>query len=84
MGIGRRPSHSIRAEDRHTPDQQAISDLVKQSEKNGVSNSDADILLDWAKEYDFPNRDDRAEKHWKAKDGADHIHLGPKHIQVTH
>ena len=51
--------------------------------KKGVSNADADTLLDWAKEYDFPNRDDRGKPHWDARDGMDHIHLGPKHIPVN-
>ena len=83
MSFGRRPSHSTRVENRHTPDQEAISDLVKQSGKKGVSNSDADTLLDWAKEYDFPHRDDRGQGHWKAKDGVDHIHIGQNnHIEI--
>ena len=33
MSFGRRPSHSTRVENRHTPDQEAISDLAKQSGK---------------------------------------------------
>lgn len=66
---------------RHNPNQEALSDLVKGSGKEGISNPDADILLDWAKEYDFPARDDRGKpKHWK---GGEHIHLGPKHIKVN-
>lgn len=68
---------------RHTPDQEAISDLVKESGKKGVSNADADTLLEWANEYDFPNRDDRGKPHWDARDGMDHIHLGPKHVPVN-
>ena len=61
-----RPSHSTRVENKHTPDQAAISDLVKQSgkKKKTVSNADADTLLDWAREYDFPHRDDRGKDHW--------------------
>ncbi len=69
--------------ERHTSDQEALSDLVKGAGKKGISNADADTLLGWANEYDFPNRDDRGKGHWKAKDGADHIHLGPKHILIT-
>ena len=68
---------------RHTPDQEAMSEFVKEFGKKGVSNEDADTLLEWAKEYDFPNRDDRGQPHWDAKDGMDHIHLGPKHIPVA-
>lgn len=64
---------------RHTNDQEALSDLVKGA-TNGVSNIDADTLLDWAKEYDFPARDDRGKPpHWV---GGEHIHLGPKHIPI--
>lgn len=64
---------------RHTDDQEALSDLVKESEKKGISNSDADTLLEWADEYDFPSRDDRGKDHWI---GGEHIHLGPKHIPI--
>lgn len=51
-----------------------------------MSNADADTLLDWAEEYNFPHRDDRGKvddqgkPHWK---GGEHIHLGPKHIKVN-
>ena len=71
---------------RHTPDQEAISELVKESGRKGVSNEEADTLLDWAKEYDFPARDDRGKRneqgrpHWE---GGEHIHLGPKHVKVN-
>lgn len=71
---------------RRTPDQEAINELVKESGKKGVSNADADTLLDWAKEYDFPHRDDRGKwneqgrPHWE---GGEHIHLGPKHVKVN-
>jgi hypothetical protein len=41
----------------------------------------ADTLLEWAEEYDFPLRDDRAAPpHWE---GGKHIHLGPKHVKVN-
>lgn len=78
--------HISSAEKRHTPDQEALSDLVKGAGKKGVSNADADTLLDWAKEYDFPARDDRGKvdeqgkPHWE---GGEHIHLGPKHVKVN-
>lgn len=58
-------------------------DIAKWAGKKGVSNADADTLLDWAEEYDFPARDDRGKPHWDARDGMDHIHLGPKHIPVN-
>ncbi|MGC1879424.1 MAG: RHS repeat-associated core domain-containing protein [Rhabdochlamydiaceae bacterium] len=72
--------YSVTFSKRHTPDQEAISELVKESGKKGVSNADADTLLDWSEEYDFPARDDReAPPHWV---GGKHIHVGPKHIKV--
>jgi len=65
---------------RHTPDQEAISDLVKEAGNKGVSNIDADTLLDWSEEYHFPARDDRGKPpHWV---GGEHIHIGPKHVPV--
>ncbi|MFI0436106.1 MAG: hypothetical protein ACH350_10375, partial [Parachlamydiaceae bacterium] len=66
---------------KHSPDQQALSDLVKQSGKKGVTNIDADTLLEWANEYEFPARDDRdiIPPHWV---GGNHIHIGPKHVPV--
>jgi hypothetical protein len=69
-----------REDAKHTPDQEALSDLVKGTGKRGVSSSDADTLLDWAKECNFPCRDDRGKPpHWV---GGEHIHLGPKHVRV--
>jgi len=76
-------SYSSSTEKRHTPDQEAMSEFVKEYGKKGVSNADADTLLDWAEEYDFPHRDDRGKPHWEARDGQDHIHLGPKHVPVN-
>lgn len=70
-------------EKRHTADQEAISEFIKEYGKKGVSNEDANTLLDWAKEYNFPHRDDRGKDHWEARGGQNHIHLGPKHIPVN-
>jgi len=78
--------HVSNTEKRHTPDQEAMSELVKEYGKKGVSNTDADTLLDWAKEYDFPNRDDRGKLNEQGKphwEGGEHIHLGPKHVKVN-
>lgn len=77
---------SSSTEKRHTLDQEAMSEFVKEYEKKGVSNTDADTLLNWAEEYDFPHRDDRgkldeqAKPHWE---GGEYIHLGPKHIKIN-
>lgn len=64
---------------RHTPDQEALSGLVKESGKEGVTNEEADTLLDWANEYHFPARDDRGKNHW---DFGEHIHIGTKHVKI--
>lgn len=54
--------------------------------KKGVSDADADTLLEWAEEYGFPHRDDRGKvdeegkPHWE---GGEHIHVGPKHVKVN-
>lgn len=64
---------------RHSPDQEALSGLVKPKLKGGVTNAEADTLLEWAGEYGFPARDDRGKDHW---DGGEHIHLGPEHVKV--
>ncbi|MGK5595405.1 MAG: RHS repeat-associated core domain-containing protein, partial [Parachlamydiaceae bacterium] len=69
---------------RHTPDQQALNELANEVEEKGVRNEDAETLLNWGTEYNFPNtRDDRGKTHWKAKDGQSHIHIGSKHIPVN-
>ena len=65
---------------KHTPDQQAISELTNGRGKKGVSNVEADALLEWSDEYDFPARDDRGLDHWV---GGEHIHIGPKHVPVN-
>jgi hypothetical protein len=65
---------------RHTPDQEALSQLAQRPKRTGVTNIDADTLLDWAEEYSFPEaRDDRGETHW---DGGAHIHIGPGYIPI--
>ena len=46
------------------------------------SDTDADILLEWAEEYDFPARNERndwGKDHWV---GGKHIHIDPKHVPV--
>lgn len=66
---------------RHTSDQEALNDIVKESEKKGISHSDANSLLKWSKEYNYPCRDDRGKPpHWI---GGEHIHIGTKHVPIT-
>ena len=67
---------------RHTPDQKALHDLAEKANRTGVTNPDADTLLEWGKEYNMPARDDRGKpNHWKY--GDDHIHIGKEHIPIN-
>ena len=66
---------------RHTPDQQALNELAKEGKRSGVTNSDADTLLEWDQEVGMGGRDDRGEDHWV---GGEHIHAGGQdHIPVV-
>ena len=72
---------------KHTPDQQALNDLAKEAKRRGITNEDADTLLDWENEVDPNNEkglrghDDRGTDHWT---GGDHIHVGGQdHIPVV-
>lgn len=63
-----------------------MNELGKEAkQRGGVTNKDADTLLEWGKEVDPNNekglqgRDDRGETHCK---GGEHIHLGGKHIPI--
>jgi hypothetical protein len=43
--------------------------------RTGITQDEADILLQWAKEYEMsPVRNDVGTSHWV---GGDHIHIGP-------
>ena len=75
----------------HSPDQQALGELIKEGTRGGrrLSDDDADTVLEWGAEL-FPSppyggvRDDRGTGHWI---GGDHIHVpgasGPSHIPTT-
>ncbi|WP_444923581.1 RHS repeat-associated core domain-containing protein [Microbulbifer sp. DLAB2-AF] len=69
---------------RHSPDQQALNDLINDLTYGGrlpLSGSDADTILDWADELGIEGaRDDRGKDHWA---GGEHIHVpgsGINHI----
>jgi len=65
---------------RFNPDQAALVDLAKTAERTGIDRATADTLMDWAKEYGLPARNDIGTSHWV---GGDHIHIGPvNHIPV--
>ena len=66
---------------KHTQNQKVLSDFAKESAKTGASDEDADTLLGWAKEYDFPHRDDRGKPHW-LEEGVEHIHIGKRHVPI--
>lgn len=70
---------------KHSPDQQALKDLVKQQvrSKGHLSRDEAAIVKDWAHEVKYPNfKDHIGENHWV---GGDHLHVpgaGATHIKV--
>jgi len=63
-------------------DQSALIELAKGAQRTGITQDEADILLQWAKEYEMsPVRNDVGTSHWV---GGDHIHIGPvNHIPVV-
>jgi RHS repeat-associated protein len=65
------------------PDQRALVDLAKGAERTGVSEAEADTLLEWADEYGLPSRG--PEVHPGRPFGQfPHIHIGPvNHIPVN-
>ena len=66
---------------RFSDDASALIDLSKQSRK-GVSETDAETLVEWAKEYDLPAHG--PERHMNRKFKDEHIHIGPvDHIKIV-
>ncbi len=65
---------------RHTPEQEAAIELAKEAKRRGVSDAEADALLELAREVGLPVRDDRGKDHWG---GRSHIHVGGYHIPVN-
>ena len=63
------------------PDANALIQLAKDARRYGISPQDAEILLQWAKEYNInPALDHIGTTHWV---GGDHIRIGPiNHIPV--
>lgn len=57
-----------------------VIDLSRHSRK-GVSETDAETLLEWAKEYNLPAHG--PERHMNRKFKDEHIHIGPvDHIKI--
>ena len=80
-------SDTASAGKRFSPDQQALVELAKDAKRaGGVSRKDANILMDWANEYDLPGshgpeihagRPGPASNVW-------HVHVGPVgHLPIT-
>jgi hypothetical protein len=64
-----------------TPDQEALVELAKEAKRTGVTAAQAEILLEWAREYGLPHRG--PEVHPGRKFKEPHIHIGPvNHIPV--
>jgi hypothetical protein len=68
---------------RFTSDQAALIDLAKSAERvGGVTKNEANILRDWAKEYNVPFRG--PESHPSRPFSQPHIHIGPiNHVPVV-
>ena len=65
---------------RFSDDASALIDLSRHSRK-GVSETDAETLLEWAKEYNLPAHG--PERHMNRKFKDEHIHIGPvDHIKI--
>ncbi len=59
----------------------ALIDLAKQAQRTGLTVNEAQIMLDWAQEYNVtPALNHIGTTHWI---GGDHIRIGPyRHIPV--
>ena len=69
-------------EKRHSPDQEALSEIAKEAKRKGVNSEEADILLEWSKELEMKTLDHRGEPHWGTPP-KDHIHIGNQnHIPI--
>jgi RHS repeat-associated protein len=68
----------------HTPDQEALVDLAKEAKnKGGVSEQDAQTLMDWAKQTDLKGSSEHVEQHPGRNFKRPHIRIGPiNHIPV--
>ncbi len=63
----------------NTPDQQAEIDLAKEAKKTGgISEEDAETLLEWAKHYNVPNHGSEVHPNRPGVgSNVPHIHIGP-------
>ena len=63
---------------RNTPDQDAVIQLAKEVKKNGgASYEDAEILIEWAKEYDVPYHEIEVHPNRQgAASNIPHFHIG--------
>jgi len=81
FGMAGRLIESAGAGAAFTADQQALVALAKEAERRGVTEEEADTLLQWAKEYGVPSR--APEIHPGRAFEFPHIHVGPvNHIRV--
>lgn len=74
--------NAVLANQRNDADQEALVDLAKEAKKKGgVSEDEAQTLLDWGNEYNVPSRG--PEVHPNRPFNVPHIHVGPVgHIPV--
>ncbi len=65
-----------------TGDQDALIKIAKEAKRNGLSPEDAEVLREWAEEYDVPFRGPEAHP-GRGFGSQPHIHVGPvNHIPV--
>jgi hypothetical protein len=65
----------------HTPNQQTLIELAKEAKRTGISQGEAQTLLDWAKEYNVKPALDHTSPPFHAK--GPHIRIGPvNHIYL--
>lgn len=65
---------------RFTPDQEIVVEWAKEADRIGLSDEDAEALMDLAKKVRLPVDDHRDTDHWV---GGPHIRIGPyRHIPV--
>jgi hypothetical protein len=74
--------NAVFANQRNDENQEALVDLAKEAKKKGgVSEDEAQTLVEWGKEYNVPSRG--PETHPDRPFNNPHIHVGPVgHIQV--
>lgn len=68
---------------RNTPDQEALIDLAQDAKNTGISEEDAQTLIEWAQEYEVNPFTPEPDIHPNRNFNKRHIRIGPvNHIEV--